>query len=68
MRHESMGDLHLIGGGDTNDLLDLPRRVHHGNFAGFCRADEVDKILHRTQFNLFEVKLIVHLGNELRSQ
>src|SRR5205823_5013949 len=58
---KSVSDLNLVLCRDAKDLVDPPRAVHHRNFARLCRADEIDKVLHRTHFDLFEVEPAVHV-------
>src|SRR5207249_8913539 len=66
---KSVSDLNLVLCRNAKDLVDPPRAVHHRNFACLCRADEIDKILHRTHFDLFEVEPAVHVTKlEVRSE
>src|SRR5205823_15093095 len=65
---KSVSDLNLVLCCDAKDLVDAPRAVHHRNFACLCRADEIDKILHRTHFDLFEVEPAVHFADGLQNE
>src|SRR5439155_15501933 len=65
---KSVSDLNLVLCRNAKDLVDPPRAVHHRNFACLCRADEIDKILHRTHFDLLEVEPAVHFTDGLQNE
>lgn len=58
MGDASMGELHIVLGDDAQNFFDVPCGIHHRYLASLEGAHQVDKILHGTHFNLFEVKVI----------
>ena len=56
MRDEGVGDFDIVLRRDLQDRIDLPSRVHDGNFARFRRADQIHVILHRSDFDLLEIQ------------
>ena len=49
--HKRVRDFHLVLLRDLEDRIDLPRRVDHCGFARLLRADEIDVVLHRADFD-----------------
>src|SRR6185295_6815276 len=64
---ERMGDFHLVLRRDLENRVDLPSRIDHRDLARLDRTDQIDVVLHRTDFELFEVERRIH-GEEFSSQ
>ena len=60
---ESMGDFHVVLRRDFENRIDLPSRIDHRDFACFGRTDQIDIVLHRTDFELFKIKRRIHESN-----
>ncbi len=61
-----IGKLHVILRYDGEDLVNVPSRVHHGYLSSFKGTHKVDKVLHGTHFNLFEIEMLCHFTFEAR--
>ena len=58
--NQGMSDLELFLSGNTQNRVDLPGSVHHRDFTCLGGTDEINVVLHRADFDLLEVELIVH--------
>ena len=54
--HKSMRNFHLVLRRNPENFTDVPGRINHRCLAAFHRADEINVIVHRTDFDLFEIK------------
>ncbi len=59
---KGMGYFHLIFSGDPQNLLDVPCRIHHRHLACLFGSHQIDEVLHGTDFNLLEIKVIAHVA------
>src|SRR5688500_8411694 len=65
--HKSMRNFHLVLRRNPENFIDVPGRINHRCLAGFRRADEINVIVHRADFDLFEIKWTTH-SSEVRDQ